>query len=111
MGINPLWLLQWYIRALLKGNPFAVAIAVAGAVALGMGPFAEGIKRRDPVAIGLLIGVVAMFAIVVVVAIVDRKMNAPKKRSATARESKGGRSPRPAGVDRVSRPGPNEGER
>lgn len=82
MGLNPFWLLRWYIRALLKGNPFAVAIAVVAAIALGTGPFAEGIKKRDPAAMAMMVGVGVMLAILVVVGIVDRKLNGQKKKPA-----------------------------
>ena len=72
------FLLRLYINALLKGNPFVVLITVVGAVALSVGPFQEGLSRRDPAAIGivafLILGVVALLTL----AIVDRKLNPPE---------------------------------
>jgi len=90
--LNPFWLLNLYIRALMKGNPFAVAIAIAGAVALGMGPFSDGIRRRDPVAITLMVLVVSLIAILIVVGAVDRKLNPPKPKP-SSKPSPGGMAP------------------
>jgi hypothetical protein len=80
-------LLRLYLDALVKGNPFAVALTVVGAVALSVGPFYEGVSRRDPVAIAMMAGVGVMFAIVLAVAVIDRKLN-PKKPRPTAPKSR-----------------------
>jgi len=91
--LNPFWLLNLYIRALMKGNPFAVAIAIAGAVALGMGPFSDGIQNRDPVAITLMVLVVSLIAILIVVGAVvgavDRKLNPPKPKPSSKPSPRG----------------------
>ena len=82
--------LRIYFDALFKGNPFAVVPTLIAVAALSLGVFYEGVSKRDPVAIGLMIGVGVLFTIVLVVAIVDRKMNPPKKRPTAAGKSKGG---------------------
>lgn len=72
--------MRWYLDALLKGNPFAVGITIIGVVAVSMGPFHNGLSRKDPGAIALasLVGLGAL--ILLTVLIVDRRSNAPKKK-------------------------------
>ena len=69
------FLLRWWVNAFLKGNPFVVLVTVAAAVALSVGPFYEGLKSRDPTAIGFAIFVLVGILIVVTIAIIDRKLN------------------------------------
>ncbi|QEH35740.1 hypothetical protein OJF2_42970 [Aquisphaera giovannonii] len=89
-------LLRLYINALLRGNPFVVAITAIVAVAVSVGPFYEGLSRREPGAMFLaglvLVGIIILLA----VAIVDRKLNAPKKRAQPAKGARtaGSRSSR-----------------
>jgi hypothetical protein len=72
------FLIRLYVDALMKGNPLAVLVTVVGAVALSVGPFYEGLSKRDPAAIGIAgfiaFGIVALLAL----AIVDRKLNPPE---------------------------------
>ena len=76
-------LFRLYINALLNGNPFVVALTVVVAAAVSVGPFYEGVSNRDPVAIAMMALVGLMFAIVIAVAIIDRKIN--QKKSGTGR--------------------------
>lgn len=76
-------LVDWYLTALMNGNPFAIALAVLAAVALGTGPFYDGLKHGDTVAIVLASVVGVGVLLVLVVAVVDRKMNGPKKKPRT----------------------------
>jgi hypothetical protein len=94
-------LIDWYLTALMNGNPFAVAVAILAAVALGTGPFYEGLKSGDTVAIVLasLVGVGVLF--VLVIAVVDRKLNGQKKKARPAdprlAAKRGGRTARTPG--------------
>jgi hypothetical protein len=48
------WLLRIYIDALVKGNPIAVLFTAVMAVAISVGPFYNGLRERDPVAITMV---------------------------------------------------------
>ncbi len=39
-------MLRIYVNALLKGNPFAIAVTLVGMVLLSVGPFYEGLSKR-----------------------------------------------------------------
>jgi hypothetical protein len=71
-------LLRLYVDQLLKGNPFAVVFTIIWVVGVSVGPFYDGITRRDPAALGLM-GLVGFLCVVfLVILIVDKKLN-PKK--------------------------------
>jgi hypothetical protein len=71
-------LLQIYVEQLLKGNPIAVVFTIIWVVAVSVGPFYDGIIRRDPAALGLM-GLVAFLCVVfLVVVIVDKRSNTKK---------------------------------
>jgi hypothetical protein len=85
MGI----LFRLYINALLRGNPFVVLITVIGGVAVSVGPFYEGLASRDPVAIGFAGFIFVGILIVLTVAVIDRRLNAPKtKKGSSSRPSR-----------------------
>jgi hypothetical protein len=78
--------LRLYMHYLMKGNPFVVALTAIGAVALSVGPFYQGLKSGDPAAIGLVLLILVGITLVLVVAIIDRRMNPDqKKKRAPAR--------------------------
>lgn len=84
-------LIGGYLDALMDGNPFAVGVAILGSTALGMGPFHDGLKRGDTGAIVLSIAIAVGALLLLVLAVVDRKLNGPKKKKADARRSAGTR--------------------
>ncbi len=84
MGI----LFRLYINALLNGNPFVVVVTIIGAVALAMGPFQEGLSRRDPAAIGIVAFVILGTVVLLALAIVDRKLNPPEGKGRKSGRSK-----------------------
>ncbi len=71
-------LLRLYFNALFKGNPFVVAITIIGVAALCVGPFYEGLSKRDPAAIGIVALILLGITILLVVAIIDRRNQSPK---------------------------------
>jgi hypothetical protein len=79
-----------YMEALVHGNPFAVVPTLVVGVALSVGPFYEGIKVGDPAAIGLMIGVGVMLTLLIVIAVIDRKNNGPKKQASGKNRAKAG---------------------
>ena len=72
------FLFRLYINALLKGNPFGVAVTAIGVLALSVGPFYRGVSSGDPAAIGLAVLVFVGVLVVPAVAIIDRRNNAPR---------------------------------
>jgi hypothetical protein len=83
-------LFNLYINALFKGNPIALIPTLALGVAISVGPFYEGIKAGDPAAIGMMIGVGVMLTLLIVVAVIDRKNNGPKKQASSKNRAKAG---------------------
>jgi predicted PurR-regulated permease PerM len=71
-------LLRLYFDALMKANPFVVAITIVGVVAVSVGPFYEGLSRRDPAAIAIVAPIFLGILILLTVAIIDRRNNAPR---------------------------------
>ena len=68
-------LLNLYVEQLLKGNPIAVVFTIIWVVAVSVGPFYEGITRRDPAALGLM-GLVGFLCVVfLVIVIIDKRSN------------------------------------
>lgn len=80
-------LLRLYVDALMKGNPVVVFLTMVAAVAVSVGPFYEGISKRDPTAIGLMIGILVMIVILLSVVIIDRKNNPDNKKKRPASKS------------------------
>jgi hypothetical protein len=79
-------LLRLWINLLVKGNPFAIAVTAIAAVAISVGPFYQGLKSGDPAAIGLVALILGGIVLILVVAIIDKKLNPdPKKKQATKR--------------------------
>lgn len=72
------FLFRVYLNALLNGNPIALIPTLVVVVAVSVGPFYEGLSQRDPGAIALASLIGLLFTVLLVVAIVDRKLN-PKK--------------------------------
>jgi hypothetical protein len=71
-------LLRVYIDQLLKGNPIAVIFTIIWVSAVSVGPFYEGVSRRDPGALALM-GLVGFLCVVfLVIVIVDKKLNPTK---------------------------------
>jgi threonine/homoserine/homoserine lactone efflux protein len=87
-------ILRIYVDQLLKGNPIAVIFTIIWVVAVSVGPFYEGVSRRDPVAIGLM-GLVGFLCFVfLVIVIIDKRSNAkknPSKKKPAESSSRGGR--------------------
>jgi F0F1-type ATP synthase assembly protein I len=75
------WLLRVYIDQLVKGNPFVIGLTMVAAAAVSVGPFYDGLSKRDPWAIGLVVLILLGITLVLAVAIVDRKLNAPKQKA------------------------------
>jgi ABC-type Mn2+/Zn2+ transport system permease subunit len=73
-------LFRIYVDQLLKGNPFVVAVTLALAIGLSVGPFYEGLKSGDPAAIGLVVLILLGITLVLVVAIIDRRNDPERKR-------------------------------
>jgi hypothetical protein len=73
-------MLRIYFDGLMKGNPFAILITLVWVVAISVGPFYQGVSSGDPVAIGMMIGVGVLMTILLLVVVIDRKNNQPKKR-------------------------------
>jgi hypothetical protein len=81
-----MFFLRVWINLLIKGNPFAIAVTAIGAVAISVGPFYEGLKSGDPAAIGLVALILVGITLLLVVAIIDKKLNPdPKKKQASKR--------------------------
>lgn len=72
------FLLRAYLDALLNGNPIALIPTLIVLVVVSVGPFYKGLSQGDPGAIALASIAGLLFTILLVVAIVDRKLN-PKK--------------------------------
>lgn len=72
-------LIRLYVNALLKGNPFVVIPTMVVAGVLGVAFLSEGLAQRDPVAIGVMAVIVLMFLTLIVVGVVDRKLNPKDK--------------------------------
>jgi hypothetical protein len=73
-------LLRIYFNALMKGNPLAILFTIVWVVAISVGPFYQGVTSGDPVAIGMMIGVGVLMSLLLIVVVIDRKNNQPKKR-------------------------------
>ncbi len=74
-------LFRIYLNALLNGNPLALIPTLVAVVAVSVGPFYEGLSRRDAGAIALASLVGLMLTIVIVIAIVDRRLNPKRPRT------------------------------
>lgn len=82
------FLFRWWIKALLDGNKFVVAVTGLGAVALALGPFSQALASRDPAAIGIVAFVAVGAVVLVVLAIVDRRLNPPARKPKSKPKSK-----------------------
>ena len=74
------FLFQLYVNALIDGKPFVVLPTLVVAVALGVGTFIEGIPKRDPAAIGLLIFVLVLVSIFLTIVIIDGRNKRKSKK-------------------------------
>ena len=103
MGI----LFRLYLNALFKGNPLAVVPTALAAGVVGFAGLSEGVAQRDPVAIGVLAVVGLMFAALLVIGVIDRKLNPPVKAQDTQRRKSGtGTTSRAGRCSQSCRPGP-----
>lgn len=82
------FLLRWWINALVDGNKFVVLVTMVGAAALAAGPFRQALAGGDPMAIGIAGFVVAVAVLLVVLAIVDRRLNPPARKPRNKAKSK-----------------------
>jgi hypothetical protein len=81
-----MFFLRVWINLLARGNPFAIAVTAIGAVAISVGPFYEGLKSGDPAAIWLVALIFAGIVLILVVGIIDKKLNPdPKMKQPTKR--------------------------
>jgi len=90
-------LFRLYLNALFKGNPLAVIPTAIAAGVVGFAGLSEGVAQRDPVAIGVLAVVGLMFLTLLVIGVVDRKLNPPAKGQNTQRQKSGTGTPSRAG--------------
>ena len=74
------FLFRVYINELAKGNPFVVVPTAIVAVAASVGPFYEGLSTGDPWAIGLVTLILLGIAVVLTVAIIDRRSDPERKK-------------------------------
>jgi hypothetical protein len=73
-------MLRIYLHYLMKGNPIAVGITIVGALAISVGPFYEGLAKRDPMAIGMVVMILLGILFLLAIAIIDRRNDPERKR-------------------------------